>query len=219
MKKSHSIARAYCIRPILAAALAVAMAFTLSCSDDGGGDVEGTLTDSRDNQEYKWVKIGSRIWMAENLNYNASSSKCYENEPDNCQKYGRLYDWNTAMEICPSGWHLPSGEEWQSLVDLAGGDYIAGTKLKATSGWNNNGNGTDDYGFAALPGGYGASGSDFRDIGYYGDWWSTKEFSDYSAYTWAMASYSYEGLEVLDNAAIGYYYNKLSLRSVRCVRD
>jgi uncharacterized protein (TIGR02145 family) len=127
-----------------------------------------TFTDARDGKTYRTVKMpDGEIWMAENLNYKADSSWCYQNADSNCVKYGRLYDWNTAMTACPAGWHLPTAEEWDSLGLAAGykpQDYTdadtrtiygAGKKLKATSGWDKNWyNGTDDYGFSALPGGY-----------------------------------------------------------------
>jgi len=94
-----------------------------------------TFTDSRDGKNYKTVKIGSQMWMAENLNYEAEGSVCYKNSDSNCDTYGRLYNWETAMKACPYGWHLPSDEEWQTLVDFAGGGGIAGTKLRAKKGW------------------------------------------------------------------------------------
>jgi uncharacterized protein (TIGR02145 family) len=131
-------------------------------------------------QKYKTVKIGEQTWMAENLNYEAEGSVCYDNNPDNCAKYGRLYDWEAAIKVCPEGWHLPSIEEWDKLLRFVdsedkvyryvGGDTSsagpyenrrAGKYLKAVSGWNSykgydgNGNGTDKYGFSALPGGRG----------------------------------------------------------------
>jgi uncharacterized protein (TIGR02145 family) len=107
---------------------------------------EGTFTDPRDGKVYRTVRIGNQVWMAENLNYDAEGSKCYNNDPANRQKYGWLYDWETAKAVCPDGWHLPSDAEWQELVDFAGGDRVAGRRLKARDGWDN-GNGIDDLGF------------------------------------------------------------------------
>ena len=120
--------------------------------------------------------------MAENLNYDynegTAKSFCYNNEPDSCAKYGRLYTWAAVMDsagvfgdggkgcgydvtcsakepvrgICPEGWHLPSDAEWETLFTAGGGVDLAGTKLKSKSGWYS-GNGTDDYGFSVLPAG------------------------------------------------------------------
>jgi uncharacterized protein (TIGR02145 family) len=164
---------------------------------------------------YKTVKIDSQTWMAENLNYNANGSKCHKDDESNCKKYGRLYDWNTAKGTCPNGWHLPSKDEWQKLVDFAGGNKVAGIRLKAASGWDDYGNGTDDYGFSALPGGLGhvTSRINFNNVGYYGTWWSTSENEGYSlsANPWYMG-YSSDGATWSDNL-------KSQLVSVRCVKD
>jgi len=137
------------------------------------------LSDARDGKKYKIITIGTQTWMAENLSYNAKNSKCYNNEPANCNKYGRLYGWETISEnqnICPDGWQLPTNAEWNALVNYAGGEKNAGAKLKAKSGWNNfekaSGNGTDSYGFAALPGGHGSSDGQFSYAGDLGLWWS-----------------------------------------------
>ncbi len=93
----------------------------------------GIFTDHRDGKCYKWIKIGSQIWMAENLNYLSSSgSWCYDDLISNCNIYGRLYDWETAMTACPIGWHLPSSEEWESLTLYLGGKKVAGGKMKET---------------------------------------------------------------------------------------
>jgi len=132
----------------------------------------GTFTDPRDKKTYKTVKIAEQIWMAENLNYEVGGSMCYDNDPANCQTYGRLYDYETAIKACPSGWHLPNTTEWQTLVDFAGGDKNAGKALKATSGWNDNGNGTDKFGFTTLPGGKMEcrDGCDFYNVGSSSEW-------------------------------------------------
>jgi len=171
---------------------------------------KGSFTDSRDKKKYGTVKIGNQTWMTENLNYEAGG-KCYDNDPANCAKYGRLYDWNTAMKACPPSWHLPSNDEWQVLVDLAGGDKVAGKKLKARSGWNNNGKGTDIYGFSALPGGVGSSGGFFGNVGDNGGWWSASESNSNLAY--------YRSMYYFSESALWYGNVKSSLFSVRCVQD
>jgi uncharacterized protein (TIGR02145 family) len=172
---------------------------------------KGSFTDIRDGKVYKTVKIGNRTWMAENLNYEAESSKCYYNDPANGQKYGRLYDWETAKRACPPGWHLPSDAEWQELVDFAGGKEVAGTELKSASGWDSNGNGTDDYGFSALPGGDGGSSGSFDSVGYNGFWWSATENNAASA--WYRRMY-------YNNAYVSRDDNgKTRFISVRCVQD
>jgi len=117
----------------------------------------------------KSVKIGSQVWMAENLNDASKGGKCHNDKSENCEKYGRLYTWDEAMKACPTGWRLPSDKEWQALVDFAGGKEVAGKKLKAKSGWEKGGNGSDEYGFSALPGGDGR----FNDTGNNGYWWSS----------------------------------------------
>jgi len=168
------------------------------------------FTDSRDGKTYNSVVIGTQTWMAENLNYATVGSYCVGNvehdgeirdtilsEGGYCDIYGRFYKWETAKNICPSGWHLPSQAEWRTLINFAG----SGNKLKSKSGWHSD-NGTDDYGFTARP-----TGGD----GNYtclGCWWSaseesSEEISNY-AYVWGVYSGSLKA--------------KTALFSVRCIK-
>jgi len=169
-----------------------------------------SFLDSRDGKKYKTVKIGNQTWMAENLNYDAKSSKCYDNKPENCTKYGRLYNWETAMKACPPGWHLPNESEYEMLNEAVGGEEVAGKKLKAKSGWNHGGNGTDEYGFSALPGGDGNLDGSFYDVGGSGLWWSAREYYDSNVVYYRIIHYRSEG---------AYWSNgsKSLLRSVRCL--
>jgi len=152
------------------------------------------------NELHIVAKIGTQTWMKENLDYNASGSKCYDNDPTNCSYYGRLYDWNTARTICPSGWHLPSQAEWTTLINYAGGSSNAGSKLMGR---------TNDYNFSALPGGYFYGFDIFSDVGNYGYWWSASEYDKNNAYGLRMN---------LENVDI-QYYGKLNLLSVRCLQN
>jgi uncharacterized protein (TIGR02145 family) len=203
----------------LAAGLVLALVFTFGCAGNPPlppKDItveKGTYTDFRDGKTYKTVKIGEQIWMAENLNYNTSGSKCYDNNPDNCAKYGLLYDRNSALKVCPDGWHLPSKEEWQTLMDLAGGEKFATKRLKAVYGWSEfkgkSGNGTDNYSFSALPGGYGNSDGSFQLIDLYGSWWSVSEPTN-PRFTYGFSIFNSD-LVSLGNQEKNYLY------SVRCI--
>jgi len=134
---------------------------TIDCSDSGEegqichyGKWKDYFTDPRDGKQYPYVEISGKTWMAANLDYTvADGSRCYNGFDANCEIYGRLYNFAATSDACPDGWHLPTNAEWTALTSAIGG--IAGTaeKLKAKSGWASNG--TDDYGFAALPGSYG----------------------------------------------------------------
>jgi len=178
--------------------LALLLLFTMSCDSDN--------TDSRDGKKYRVIKIGEQIWMAENLNYNAEGSECYGKDPVNCQKYGRLYNWKTAKTVCPSGWHLPSNDEWQTLVSLTGGK-----NLKASRGWNGAGYSQDTYSFSALPGGYGIPDGYFLNVGNIGYWWTSTEDN---------GDYAYARDMVYDDETAYYNDNdKNNLYSVRCLHD
>jgi len=174
---------------------------------------EGSFTDSRDGHIYKTIKIGNQTWMAENLAYKASDG-CwtYDNNENNVAKYGYLYNWETAKKICPAGWHLPSDDEWNILINFLGGDDKAGGKLKSTNGWTSpNTRATNESGFTALPGGYRYPDGTFYYVGNYGSWWSSTAYD--ASYAW------YRGL-YYGNATVGRsIYGKADGFSVRCVRD
>jgi uncharacterized protein (TIGR02145 family) len=214
------------------------MAFTTSCSkdDDSGDPINGGGGNKgNDIANYKTKKIGTQTWMTENLDYEVEggTSKCYDNDPVNCAKYGRLYDWATAMAlpascnlppscasqisenhrgICPSGWHIPSRMEWDELITLTSGKENYGASLKAKNSWNDGGNGTDNYDFAALPGGRYIGGS-YRGIGNGGAWWSSSEFGSASAYVWSIYYYDDEKDASLSDD------EKDRMFSVRCIQD
>lgn len=151
--------------------------------------------------------------MAQNLNYVTSGSRAYQSSPDSAAKYGQLYDWNTAMAACPTGWHLPSDAEWTQLETSVNGSATAGTALKSTSGWSGGGNGKDTYGFKGLPAGYYSSGS--TGSGQYAVWWTSSESSaGYTAYT-RMLYYTAVG------SSSTYYFpgnESGTYNSVRCVK-
>jgi uncharacterized protein (TIGR02145 family) len=184
--------------------------------------------DSRDGKKYVYVTIGEQTWMAENLNYNANGSRCNSDSEINCTKYGRLYSWTMAMEnLCPIGWHIPSNAEWSYLMQYVNSSCSlidercanAGKFLKAINGWNNSGNGTDDYGFSALPGGAycncistgGYITSGFKSVGFDGYWWSASVGTDNSAYACRM-EYNQTYVTNAANFMSGLY-------SVRCLKD
>ncbi|WP_308603146.1 fibrobacter succinogenes major paralogous domain-containing protein [uncultured Fibrobacter sp.] len=200
----------------------------------------GTFSDSRDGQFYKTVTIGEQVWMAENLNYDyntgTAESYCYNDAPDSCAKYGRLYTWAAAMDsagvfsdggkgcgygktcgasgpvrgACPEGWHLPSKAEWDTLFKTVGGTSVAGLKLKSKSGWFNEGEGTDEYGFSVLPAGSHYDNGDYSSAGKYAYFWSST-WSSYYAYRWYFDCYN----EFVHSSSIYKYYGY----SVRCLRD
>jgi uncharacterized protein (TIGR02145 family) len=243
---------------------------TVLSSSSVGISSSSVVLSSKGNDiaNYKTKIIGNQVWMAENLNYDVAGSKCYgedgkeyvsyDEETDivvfkelsnaeiqaNCDKYGRLYDWATAMAlpsdcnsrstscasqisekhkgICPSGWHIPSEAEWSTLINyvesISGCNHCAG-KLLTVGVWNiddvwnsvfgDDYNGTDDFGFAALPGGFrqGDGGYFYNAVGV---WWSSTEEEHYSGRGYgALSTYLYYSVN----------YSKNFLLSVRCVHD
>ena len=182
--------------------------------------------------EYKTVRIGTTIWMRENLKYEVEDSKCYGDETGTdiygkCPVYGRLYDWAKANYVCQDPWRLPTNADWDNLyryADRTSGtsspyySLYAGWYLKSENGWNSAGdglNGIDALGFTALPYGYAIGypgGAIFQDDGICGYWWSASASVSESsrAYYRNMCKYN-------DKADFGTY-DKSRLLSVRCVR-
>jgi len=171
----------------------------------------GNFTDSRDQQRYKWVRIGNQIWMAENLNYETDTSWCYDNRKINCVKYGRLYNLDAAKKYCPSGWHLPSDFEWDVLVYYLGGEKVAGKKMKSTSGWEYNGNGTNSNDFEVLPGGELDGFGSFSNIEYFAFFWSSTKYGNFGS-AWSRGL-GFGG----DGVRRGYH--KHNGFSVRCLKN
>ena len=147
------------------------------------GNLSGTVTDSRDGKIYKTVSIGDQVWMAENLNYETSESRCAGSD---CDTYGRLYPWeSTQTDICPENWRVPTNEEWEQLyayVDANNGDETIETSLKSQQSWVTPG--SDRFGFGALSAGY--YWNSYRDVGFDAAWWSSSEDNHNQGYDWRL---------------------------------
>jgi uncharacterized protein (TIGR02145 family) len=180
--------------------LVVAMIFSFRASKSISQvtDVDGNV--------YKTVTIGTQVWTVENLNVEhyrngdlipqvqdadkwaklTTGGWCYyENNSENEITYGKLYNWyavNDPRGLAPEGWHIPTEAEWQTLIDFLGGTKIAGKKMKSTSGWNENGNGTNESGFSGLPEGVCNLEGKFFGIGGGGGWWNITETNELNAW-------------------------------------
>jgi uncharacterized protein (TIGR02145 family) len=211
----------------------------------------GMPTVEFEGQVYNTIQICSQCWLKENLNVgtmiqaNISMTNndvlekyCYGNSPYNCTKYGGLYQWNEAMQyttqqgaqgICPSGWHLPTVEEWIVLfgtVDSQYGigdpewylpppeflGYDAGTNLKTIDGWYSNGNGTDLFGFSGMPGSFHNDDGPFGYLGEAGNWWMSLESNN------SLAWHLCIGYDK-SNIGLANFLPKNYGISVRCLRD
>ena len=168
----------------------------------------GTYTDQRNKdytRYYKTIETLNNTWFAQNLNYNTDGSYCYDNKEENCYLYGRLYTWEAAQNACPTGWHLMTDAEFESIRNLFESDEAA--SLKSTKGWYYGKNGTDNIGFAVTPGGY-YDGTSFLEKGK-------------SAYFWVKPSETSNEVRIIQSdvdfvmpdVKEGYY------ASVRCVKD
>ena len=192
----------------------------------------GEMIDDRDGQVYKTIVIGEQTWMAENLNYEFENSHCFNDSALYCAKYGRYYTWAATMDsagiwssngkgcgnnqtcsptypvrgICAKGWHLPTSEEWSTL--LTKDDFSkAGQVLKSAIGWIENQNGIDSYGFSVIPAGNKLHGYSWGQSAYF---WTSTEYNRLNAY---YIYFEYDN----GNASQNDY--KSDEFSVRCVKD
>ena len=208
---------------------------------DGTSAIVGdTFTDARDGNKYKVVTIGLQTWMAENLNYKVDNSYCYNDDPANCKKYGRLYTWAASRGksesecgpgrrcgsigklrgICPQGWHLPSGEEFEILLNSGedGWDFENHFEylMSTTGGWV--GCGTQDIvGFSALPAGHYSYDAETKkghyvDEGHYTGFWLSNDGRD-------EADFSFSFLRLECNQRVEFSDEEYDRLSVRCVLD
>ena len=193
----------------------------LPCDIDEGVDENGILTDKRDGQSYRTVRIGPQRWMAENLNFKTDSSLCYSDSVELCTKYGRHYLWADAMNACPSGWHLPSVEDFKILAFNVAGEsamtspnrmYYVGKMLRSKDGWWKDNNGTDDFAFSVIPSGYRGSDGDSKRDKVAAYFWSSTEYGEETAFFWHFEYSSYDVELKVEKKNYWYY-------SVRCVKD
>ena len=206
----------------------------------------GSFTDARDNQVYKYTVIGSQTWMAQNLNYETDEkSYCYNDDEAMCDLYGRLYEWDEAMQdhpaddtlkiqgVCPAGWHLPSVSAWYEMAEYVATvtgldstdwtDYLEiGPVLRSTSGWIDNddgpGNGTDLFGFNALPSGNRTPQGNYNYLTGYAFFMSTSGHGNATSNgksTYAYFMLKYDDTLLDHNWEIG----TTDGYSVRCIKD
>ena len=175
-----------------------------------------TLTDLRDNQAYKTVAIGGKVWMAENLNYMykaGSKSFCYNDSTKYCSLYGRLYLNDAKDIVCPDKWHLPDSLEWTVLIREADGKN---GPLKTESSWEDmtiyghpESKGTNETGFSAYGGG-------FRGVNQYTSMGVTAAFliAKSTKRTFQIGVYNTESPTFVSISKIDH-----QAYSVRCIKD
>jgi len=202
----------------------VLISMVLSCdkssdqiSNANNVPINYTFIDPRDGKEYGILEIGDQIWMDRNLDYSISTgnSAYYEDDSTMANSHGRLYDWSTAMEAVPSGWHVPSSQEWEVLIAHCGGDSITGGKLKSTGfeDWlSPNTGASNDFEFNALGTGEisfnGSEGIMEKTF-----FWTSTETMEVSEMAYAYQLTQLSGSIFVEEKIKGI------LCSVRCIRD
>jgi uncharacterized protein (TIGR02145 family) len=217
--------------------LMIFAAMVSACDDDNAQKVSPPVTDI-DGNEYKTVAIGSQVWMAENLkviSYNDGTGTVmyanseddltsiatpagtfYENNGANGQTYGILYNWHAVAsgKLCPTGWHVPTDSEWNTLIDFLGGEDVAGGKMKeaGTAHWNSpNLDATNSSGFTALPAGYLFDNGNYNSLGNVTHWWTSTQSDTDEAFD----RYVY----FQNGKAVKGTYSKQVFYSCRCIKD
>ena len=176
-----------------------------------------TLVDSRDNKKYKTVIIGTQTWMAENLQYEMDGSRCVSDSAGYCEKYGRVYMLDAALNACPAGWHLPTRDEYGILykfVDGHNGEYSGTSDLISREGWS--GTNYDTFGFSILPAGF-VTRFGTAYIGQYAEFWTVPDTSPTSYLCWVKENGTFTKTGTFLNA-----YNTCepdTYMSVRCLKD
>jgi uncharacterized protein (TIGR02145 family) len=190
---------------------------------------------AQDGKAYKSVKIGNQTWMTENLNVSTyrngdtipqvqdpkawssltTGAWCYyEGKAETGARYGKLYNWYAISDprgLAPEGWHIPTDSEWVTLTKFLGGKIESSAKIKSMRGWSQGGNGSNESGFNALPGGTRSINEAFSFVGDYGYWWTSSSFDGYSAWNRFLA---------YNNNYIGRSTGwKQFGNSVRCIKD
>lgn len=208
---------------------------SISCKKGSDENTPGdTLTDS-DGNNYGIVTIGTQVWMAENLkttkykdntpipliadnnNWSTPGYSWYNNDAATYKAtYGALYNWYTVNtgKLCPTGWHVPTDDEWRALTSYLGGEGVAGGKLKeaGTSHWlSPNLGATNETDFTAVPGGVRNIDGQFLELGNAGYWWSSTAYDAIHAF--------YRDMIYDDQWVNRYRYLKGLGFSVRCIKD
>lgn len=195
---------------------------------------------SIENKQLKTdIKIDKQIWMPKNLDVtkfnngdlipeaksnsewvsamkNGTPAWCYiENDSINAKKIGVLYNWyaiNDKRGIAPSGYHIPSKDDWFELITFLGGNNLAGKKLKSQIGWDEDGNGTDEFNFCGLPGGFRNELGDFNNKRSIGMFWTSTKFPENNLCYFISLDWGTNDCD-FEIGGRGYGF------SVRCIKD
>lgn len=169
-----------------------------------------TFTDSRDGKQYQAIEFDipleggvsvKRTWMAQNLDFETEGSFCYKNEPAYCGKFGKLYTYDVAVEVCPEGWRVPTKNDWYMLFSAFGGEKVAGEAMKEDG----------ESGMNLFAGGFGDASGTFKGIGVEGNYWDSEEISGNTA-----------GVITVRKSSPGIFHSKIGKthrNSSRCIKD